>query len=73
MLYALAQGVPFLMMAFVMDEASGLGRRIRVPGRAVSMISGLFVIAMGVAVFNNWLLAFGYSVIRQFNYYGPTL
>ena len=56
-----------------MNEASGLRRRIRVSGRAISTVSGLFVIVMGVAVFNNWLLELGYLAIRKLNYYGPTL
>jgi cytochrome c-type biogenesis protein len=53
--YTLGLGLPFLAMAAAYDRAPGvLGPLLR-HGRLVSMIGGLLVIAIGVAMLFDWL------------------
>ena len=53
--YTLGLGVPFLLIAAAYDRAPGLLRPLVRHGRAVSVIGGLLVVAIGVAMVMNWL------------------
>jgi cytochrome c-type biogenesis protein len=53
--YTLGLGLPFLAIALVYDRAPGLLRPLVRHGQAVSVIGGLLVIGIGVAMVFDWL------------------
>ena len=53
--YTIGLGVPFLLIAAVYDRAPGLLRPLVRHGRAVSVVGGLLVVAIGVAMIMDWL------------------
>jgi cytochrome c-type biogenesis protein len=53
--YTLGLGLPFLGIALVYDRAPGLLRPLVRHGQAVSVIGGLLVIGIGVAMVFDWL------------------
>ncbi len=53
--YSLGLGLPFLAIALVYDRAPGLMRPLVRHGRTVSLIGGLLVAAIGVAMLFDWL------------------
>lgn len=53
--YTLGLGVPFLVIAALYDRAPALIRPLVRNGRLVSVIGGLLVIAIGVAMLFDWL------------------
>ncbi len=53
--YTLGLGVPFLLIAGVYDRAPALLRPLVRHGQAVSVIGGLLVVLIGVAMLMNWL------------------
>jgi cytochrome c-type biogenesis protein len=53
--YTLGLGMPFLAIALVYDRAPGLLRPLVRHGRAVSLIGGGLVVAIGLAMLFNWL------------------
>ncbi len=53
--YTAGLGLPFLAIALVYDRAPGLLRPLVRHGRAVSMIGGLLVVGIGLAMIFNWL------------------
>ncbi len=53
--YTAGLGVPFLLIALVYDRAPGLLRPLVRHGRAVSLVGGLLVVAIGVAMAFDWL------------------
>jgi len=53
--YTLGLGVPFLAIALVYDRAPGLLRPLVRHGRAVSIVGGALVVAIGVAMLFNLL------------------
>ncbi|HKG56239.1 MAG TPA: cytochrome c biogenesis protein CcdA [Candidatus Limnocylindrales bacterium] len=53
--YTLGLGIPFVAIAAVYDRAPALLRPLVRHGRAVSLIGGLLVVAIGVAMVMNWL------------------
>jgi cytochrome c-type biogenesis protein len=53
--YTLGLGVPFLAIAVAYDRAPGILRPLVAHGRAVSVVGGLLVVAIGVAMLMNWL------------------
>jgi cytochrome c-type biogenesis protein len=53
--YTAGLGIPFLAIAFAYDRAPGLMRPLVRHGRAVSIIGGLLVVAIGVAMMMDWL------------------
>jgi len=53
--YAMGLGIPFLLMALTVGRATDLLRRARRAMRAVTIVSGLFLIVLGVMVFTNSL------------------
>jgi cytochrome c-type biogenesis protein len=60
--YSMGLGIPFLLMALGIGEASSFLRRRRRVMRLANMISGLFLIVLGVLIFTNslsWLARWG--------------
>jgi cytochrome c-type biogenesis protein len=53
--YTLGLGLPFLAIALVYDRAPGLIRPLIKHGRVVSLIGGLLVAFIGVAMIFDWL------------------
>ena len=53
--YTLGLGLPFLAIALVYDRAPGLLRPLVRHGRAVSIVGGALVVAIGLAMLFNWL------------------
>jgi cytochrome c-type biogenesis protein len=53
--YTLGLGLPFLAIALVYDRAPGLLRPLVRHGRAVSIVGGGLVVAIGLAMLFNWL------------------
>jgi cytochrome c-type biogenesis protein len=54
--YTLGLGVPFLVLGVLYDRAPGLLRPLITHGRLVSLIGGLLVVAIGVAMLMDWLV-----------------
>ncbi|HET9344134.1 MAG TPA: cytochrome c biogenesis protein CcdA [Candidatus Limnocylindrales bacterium] len=54
--YTLGLGIPFLAIAVLYDRAPALLRPLIRHGRAVSIIGGLLVVAIGVAMIMDWLV-----------------
>jgi cytochrome c-type biogenesis protein len=53
--YTLGLGLPFIAIALAYDRAPGLLRPLVRHGRAVSLIGGLLVVLIGVAMVFDWL------------------
>jgi cytochrome c-type biogenesis protein len=53
--YTLGLGIPFVAIAAVYDRAPSLLRPLVRHGRAVSLVGGLLVVAIGIAMVMNWL------------------
>ena len=53
--YTIGLGLPFLGIALVYDRAPGLLRPLVRHGRAVSIVGGGLVVAIGLAMLFNWL------------------
>jgi cytochrome c-type biogenesis protein len=53
--YTLGLGIPFLLLGVLYDRAPNLLRPLIAHGRAVSLVGGLLVVGIGVAMFFNWL------------------
>jgi len=51
--YSLGLGIPFLAMALGLECATGWIRRVRRYRRAIQIVSGLFIIAIGLLLFTN--------------------
>ena len=64
--YTLGLGLPFLAIAVLYDRAPALLRPLVRHGRAVSIIGGLLVVAIGVAMIMDWLVL----LPRWFNFAG---
>jgi cytochrome c-type biogenesis protein len=64
--YTLGLGIPFLVIAVFYDRAPGLMRPLVTHGRAVSMVGGLLVAAIGVAMIFDLLVL----LPRYFNFAG---
>jgi cytochrome c-type biogenesis protein len=54
--YTLGLGVPFIVLGVLYDRAPGLLRPLVARGRAVSLIGGLLVVAIGLAMLFDWLV-----------------
>ena len=63
--YTLGLGIPFLLLGVLYDRAPGLLRPLVTHGRIVSLIGGLMVVAIGVAMIFDWLVV----LPRFFNFY----
>jgi cytochrome c-type biogenesis protein len=64
--YTLGLGIPFLLIAVLYDRAPALIRPLIRHGRAVSIIGGLLVVAIGLAMIFDWLAL----LPRFFNFAG---
>ena len=53
--YTAGLGIPFLVIAAAYDRAPALVRPLVRHGRIVSLVSGLLVVLIGIAMFMNWL------------------
>ena len=53
--YSLGLGIPFLALGAVYDRAPAILRPLVRHGRAVSIVGGLLVVAIGVAMITGWL------------------
>ncbi|MFC1959076.1 cytochrome c biogenesis protein CcdA [Chloroflexota bacterium] len=53
--YALGLGVPFLLTAFMMDQAQGVLRRLQRNMKTIEMASGILLIIIGVLVLSGQL------------------
>jgi cytochrome c-type biogenesis protein len=53
--YTIGLGLPFLLIALAYDRAPALLRPLTRHGRAVSIIGGLLVVAIGIAMMMDWL------------------
>ena len=53
--YSMGLGIPFLLMALGIGRAAGILRRARRAMRVVTIVSGIFLIVLGVMVFTNSL------------------
>jgi cytochrome c-type biogenesis protein len=53
--YSAGLGIPFLLAALAMDRATGYLRRFQKHMRKVEIVSGVFLIIVGVLVFTGWL------------------
>ena len=51
--YSLGLGIPFLVLAVVLERATGLIRGLRRYQRAFQMVSGLFIITIGILLVGN--------------------
>ncbi len=51
--YSIGLGIPFLLLALVLERATGLVRRMRRYQRVFQIISGLFIIAIGILLLTN--------------------
>ena len=64
--YTLGLGIPFLLIAVLFDRAPAILRPLIRHGRAVSIVGGLLVVAIGVAMVMDWLAL----LPRFFNFAG---
>jgi cytochrome c-type biogenesis protein len=64
--YTLGLGIPFLLIAVLFDRAPAILRPLIKHGRAVSIVGGLLVVAIGVAMVMDWLAL----LPRWFNFAG---
>ncbi|MFQ6101685.1 MAG: cytochrome c biogenesis CcdA family protein [Anaerolineae bacterium] len=55
LVYSMGLGIPFLFIALGIDRVSGLLHRARRLMRVVTIVSGLFLIVLGVLLFTNRL------------------
>jgi cytochrome c-type biogenesis protein len=53
--YTLGLGIPFLLIALVYDRAPAILRPLVRHGRLISLVGGLLVVAIGVAMLFDWL------------------
>lgn len=51
--YSLGLGIPFLMMALGLDRAAGFVKRMGRHRRLIRMVSGLFIIGIGILLLTN--------------------
>jgi cytochrome c-type biogenesis protein len=54
--YTLGLGIPFILIAAFYDRAKGMTRFLVRHGRAVSLVGGLLVVAIGIAMMFDWLV-----------------
>ena len=64
--YTLGLGLPFLAIALVYDRAPAILRPLVRHGRIVSIVGGLLVVGIGVAMLLDWLAL----LPRFFNFAG---
>lgn len=52
-IYSVGLGIPFLLLGLALDRTSGWLKRLNRRRNLVSIVSGLFLIAMGIIVYTN--------------------
>lgn len=58
LLYSLGLGIPFVAMAAGLERLAPLARGLKAHLRSVELVSGGFVVVVGLLVASNWLLRF---------------
>lgn len=53
--YSLGLAIPFFLAALLMDRIFVYFRKIQKHMRTISRVSGLFMIAVGILIYSNWL------------------
>lgn len=68
--YVLGLGVPFLLMALALDQLRGFMRKIQKQMRIVEIVSGVFLIILGVMLYSGTLVAIAQQGggLAQFSY-----
>ena len=56
--YALGLGVPFLVMGLLIDRATNILRRLRKYIRAFEIVTGVFLILLGILLFSGQMTQF---------------
>ena len=51
--YSLGLGIPFLIMAVGLERATGWIKRMRKYRRTIQIVSGIFIITIGILLFTN--------------------
>ena len=51
--YSLGLGIPFLVMAIGLERATGWIKRVRHYHRGIQIVSGIFIIVIGILLFTN--------------------
>lgn len=64
--YSLGLGIPFLLSALMLDSAQGVIRRMNRHMRAIKLVSGGFLIAMGVLIASGQLTSLSQQLSGQF-------
>jgi cytochrome c-type biogenesis protein len=59
-LYSIGLGIPFILTAIVFDKAKGAFRQLQKHSRAISVASGILLIAAGIMVFTGSLKYLSY-------------
>ncbi len=62
--YALGLGVPFLLAALFTDRLAGRLRVLARIGRSMQIVTGVIVIAMGIAMVTGWLSTVSYRLLE---------
>jgi len=66
--YTLGLGIPFIVIAAFYDRSRGMVRFLVKHGRIVSLVGGLLVVAIGVAMMFDWLV-----LLPRFFQFAPAL
>ena len=53
--YSAGLGLPFIVLAIVYDRAPALIRPLVRHGRAISLVGGLLIVLLGIAIQLDWL------------------
>jgi cytochrome c-type biogenesis protein len=64
MAYALGLGVPFLVMGLLIDRATNILRRLRKYIRTFEIITGVFLVVLGIMLLTGQMTAFASSAAR---------
>jgi cytochrome c biogenesis protein CcdA/peroxiredoxin len=64
--YSLGLGVPFLLMTLLLDSAQGVLRRLQRRMHTIELVSGAFLVLIGVLVASNQLQLLSQSLSTQF-------
>jgi cytochrome c-type biogenesis protein len=64
--YSLGLGIPFILAALLLDGAQGILRRLQKRLRAIEVLSGIFLIAIGILVASGRLQSLSQNFALQF-------
>jgi cytochrome c-type biogenesis protein len=54
-IYSLGLSIPFIITAIVMDVLASKIKAVQKHSRAISIVSGVLLVIMGVALYNGWI------------------